>query len=129
MAKAVTFKVSKRDSQATAEPTFMAPENIEDPRWEELRCSRQDINDLAVQSLIIKIQGGARNYLEDGADAVQEYVNEYTYRGGARRVVVSKPKLSAAAAQKGRFTPAQLELLRAAGVEIDTGEEVGATED
>lgn len=131
MAKQETFKVSKRGVEPV-EITFDAPENLDDPRWDDLLSNKEeDINTLALQNLIIKIQSGARNRLEEGEDAVQEYVNSYKFGarvgggGGSRK----KPSLAADKARELGFSPEQLAALRAAGVEIpgledeDEGEE------
>jgi hypothetical protein len=116
MAKQSTFKVSKRGVEPV-EVTFNEPENLTDGRWEELGVTEEQINDLAIQSLVIKIQAGARNRLDDGK--VQEFVDNYKYgqrtTGGGRKAVT----LSAEAVKQAKFSPAQLEALRAAGVNVE----------
>jgi hypothetical protein len=116
MAKDSTFSVSKRGVEPI-EVRFAEPENINDPRWEELGVTPEGINELATQSLVIKIQAGARNNLEKGPKAVQEFVDTYKYGqrtgGGTRKVVIKSEDV-----QKAGFTVEQIELLRAAGVSI-----------
>lgn len=116
MAKQTTFKVSKTGVEPIS-VKFDEPENIKDPRWAELGIDESGINELAVQNLVIKIQGVARTKLDEGAKAVQEAVDGYKYGqrsgGGVRKVV-----LSSEVVQKAAFTPEQLEALRAAGVTI-----------
>lgn len=122
MAKQETFKVSKRGVEPT-EVTFDQPESLDDPRWNELVSDpKKDINELAVQNLIIKIQSGARARLDDGAEEVQKYVNEYKYGarqaggGGSRAKKVS---LASDQVKKAKFSEAQLAVLRAAGVSFE----------
>lgn len=116
MAKQTTFKVSKTGVEPIS-VKFDEPENIKDPRWAELGIDESGINELAVQNLVIKIQGVARTKLDEGAKAVQEAVDGYKYGqrsgGGTRKVV-----LSSEVVQKAAFTAEQLEALRAAGVTI-----------
>jgi len=123
MPQSITFKVSKTGVEAV-EPTFVAPENMDDERWKELVSSYpDDIHSLALQNLIIKIQGGARSRLEGGLAAVQEYVDAYKFgqRGvGAPRKAVA---LSAEDISEGGFSPEQLEMLAKAGVAVPTGDE------
>lgn len=120
MAKQTSFSVSKRGVEGV-EVSFDAPENISDPRWGELGVDEAGINELALQNLIIKVQGGARSRLENGKDAVQEYVNNYKYGqrtssgGGSKKAV----KVAAAEAKKAKFSPEQIALLRAAGVQFE----------
>lgn len=120
MAKQVTFEVSKPSAGLKTECVWDAPENVSDPRWGEVVTNpEEDVNELAVQNLIIKIQSGARKELEEnGADAAQAYVNNYKYGarvgGGFKRPVVT-----ASAAKQLAFTPEQIEALKAAGVKFD----------
>lgn len=123
MAKQTKFKVSKRGVEPI-EVSFDAPESLEDPRWGELVSKAgEDVNELAVQNLVIKIQSGARARLEEGADAVQKYVNEYKYGarvaggGGKKKVALAADQVKTA-----KFSKAQIEMLRAAGVQIDEDE-------
>lgn len=118
MAKETTFKVSKRGIEEEFEVSFLEPESIEDPRWEELVSDYPgDINSLAVRSLVINIQAGARQRLEQGADAVQSYVDSYKY--GARTGGFSKPSISKKTVKEQKFTDEQLAALKAAGVQIE----------
>ncbi|MCP1392621.1 MAG: hypothetical protein J5I35_07665 [Methanothrix harundinacea] len=127
MAKQVTFKVSKRGGPST-EVSFLAPENLQDPRWAEVLSSNpeQDVHELALQNLIIKMQGGARQHLDKGPEAVQAYVDQYKFRArtgfGAASVTLSAEK-----AQELGFSEDQIAALKAAGVKIpgvtDVGEE------
>lgn len=117
MAKQETFKVSKTGVEPV-EVGFSAPESLTDPRWAELGVNEEAINNLAVQNLVIKIQGVARSELGNGAAAVQKKVDDYRYGqrasgGGAKRVVLEEAQV-----KKAKFTPEQLEMLRAAGVSL-----------
>lgn len=124
MAKQVTFKVSKPSAGLKTECVWMQPESVEDPRWNEIAVNpSEDINELAVQNMIIKIQSGARDALEEGgAEAAQKYVDEYKYGartgGGFRR-----PTVEAGKARDLNFTPEQIEALKAIGVKFTTEEE------
>ena len=119
MSKAVKMKVSKRDG-----PSFMVmfeePENLEDPRWNVLvEDPSKDINTLAVQAVRVKVQAVVREELDKGEEAVQKAVNEYTYksvRAGGKRAA---PKLSKESAKKGKFSEAQLVMLKEAGFDIE----------
>lgn len=116
MAKQTKFKVSKTGVEPVT-VTFDEPETLTDPRWGELGINENAINELAVQNLVIKIQGVARTKISDGAKAVQEAVDSYRYGqrsgGGGRKVT-----LSADTVKQAKFTPEQLAALRAAGVEL-----------
>lgn len=123
MAKEITFQVSKRGGPST-ECRFLAPESVDDPRWGEVVSNPQeDIHELALQNLVIKIQAGARNELEEsGAEAAQAYVNQYKYgarQGGGFR----RPTLNSTQVKELKFSKAQLEALRAAGVKLTSEQE------
>lgn len=120
MAKQTTFSVSKKGTEGV-EVSFDAPERIDDPRWAELGVNAEGINELALQNLIIKIQGGARSRLESGRDGVQKYVNEYKYgqRSSTGVTRVAPVAVDAAAAKKAKFTPEQIAMLKAAGVKFE----------
>lgn len=120
MAKTDTFKVSKKNHEGFEVTNSRRPETLEE--FESLNLVSKfpdDVVDLAYQNLVIKMQSGARQRLDQGLEAVQAYVDEYTYGartggGGAR-----KPRLSAEKAKDLKFTKAQLEALAAAGVTIE----------
>lgn len=117
MAALTTFKVSKRGGPS-AEISWQAPESLDDPRWEEVVSDpEEDINTLAVQNLIIKIQAGARERLEDGEDAVNAYVEAYKFgqRTSTRRPT---PSLDETQVSDLGFTPEQLAALKAAGMQV-----------
>ena len=116
MAKQVTFSVSKRDGPSV-EVTFSEPENLSDPRWNEIVSDKEaDCNALALKALRVAIQAGAREHLEGGQKAVQEYVDSYQYKAGARGPRAAKPKpISKETQKKAKFTAAQLEALKEAG--------------
>lgn len=124
MPKQDTFSVAKKGVEPV-EVTFNAPENLADPRWDELLSNRdEDIHTLALQNLIIKIQGGARSRLEDGEAAVQEYVDQYKF--GSRAAGAPRTRKATIPAERARelgFTEEQLAALRAAGVQIPGMEE------
>lgn len=121
MAQRRTFKVSKR-GQEGVEVTFNAPENLSDPRWDELVGNKEeDVSNLALQSLIINIQSGARQRLAGGLEKVQEFVDSYKLGqriGGLGRVVMAADEVA-----KLKFTPEQIAAMKAAGMQIPGLEE------
>ena len=127
MSKQVEFQVSKRNGPSTT-CQWNAPESLEDPRWTEVTSNRdEDVNELALQSIIIKIQAGAREVLEkDGDQAAQEYVN--TYKFGARSGGYRRPTLGAEKVKQGGFTEEQMAILRAAGVRFESDQPEAAAE-
>ena len=111
-----TFKVSKKDFEEI-EVKLEVPDTADDPRWEGLVLNpKEDIHNLALQALTVKIQAGARTRLELGEQAVQAYVDSYKF--GARSSAIAAPSISAADAAEQNFTPEQLEYLRAAGMGV-----------
>jgi hypothetical protein len=125
MAKDTTFKVSKTGVEPV-KVTFAEPENLNDPRWTELGVDQAGINELAVQNLVIKIQGIARGKLGDGPSAVQAAVDGYKYGQRASGGGTKKVSLSTDQVKQAKFTPEQLATLRAAGVVLPGMEEEGA---
>lgn len=128
MAKSDTFKVSKKGHEGFTVNHNRVPETIEEFTSLNLVQKEQDVIDLAHQALVIKMQAGARSRLDQGEQAVQDYVDNYTYGartggGGAR-----KPTLSTSQAKDLKFTKAQLEALRAAGVNLVEDEETAEAE-
>lgn len=121
-----TFKVSKRGMDAV-ECSADLPENLNDPLWENIVSNPdEDINDLALQSWVVKCQAGARNHLEKGAEAVQRFVDGYTY--GARSGGFSAPSIDASEAQQQGFTAEQLAYLKNAGMVVSGLDEGGDEE-
>lgn len=120
MGKEISFTVSKRDGPSVT-VNFIEPENLQDPRWKDIVSNPdEDINTLAVAALRVRLQAGARDELEDGEAAVQKYVDEYVYKaGGTRAGARPKPKLSKEAAKKGKFSTAQLAMLKEAGFAVE----------
>lgn len=119
MAKQDKFKVSnKAHPQGVMVTTDRKPETLEEFESLGLVSKLEDVIDLAWQNLVIKMQSGARSRLDQGADAVQEYCDNYKY--GARQTSggTRKPTLAADKAKELKFTKAQLEALRAAGVVV-----------
>ena len=111
-----TFKVSKKDVEGV-EVRREVPDSLEDPRWGDLVLKpEEDIHELALQALIVKIQAGARSRLELGEQAVQAYVDSYKF--GARSSAIAAPTISASDAAEQAFTPEQLEYLQAAGMRL-----------
>lgn len=111
-----TFKVSKRGIDPI-ECSADLPENLNDPLWEGIVSNPdEDINDLALQAWVVKCQAGARNHLEKGAEAVQRFVDGYTY--GARSGGFSAPSISTEDAAAHGFTAEQLAFLRNAGMAV-----------
>lgn len=120
--KTETFKVSKA-GQTAIEVSFDAPENLDDPRWAELVEGdvREAQHTLALQNLVIKIQGAARGSFTEGPEAVQAAVTGYKY--GGRRVGGGGRKSKSVKMDKKeikqlKFTPEQIAALQAAGVQI-----------
>lgn len=123
MAKSDTFSVSKKGHDAVEVTDSRVPETLEE--FESLNLVSKfpdDVIDLARQSIVIKMQSGARSRLEQGEQVVQDYVDNYTYGartgGGFKKPTLSKDKV-----KEAKFSKAQLEALRAAGVQIETDEE------
>lgn len=130
MAKSDTFKVSRKGHEGVTVTVERKPETVEEFVSLGLVQKEEDVVDLAYQNWVIKVQAGARNRLDDGAEAVQKYVAEYTFGartggggGGSRRQPV---KLAADQAKTLKFSKAQLDALRAAGVQIEGMEEAAA---
>ena len=128
MPKEMTFKVSAKDKGGVT-VTWQSPENLEDPRWDEVVDQTSSIHAAALRSVVISIQSGARSRLDPeaadgGLAAVQAYVNEFKYgvrqpgAGGRKKVSISADKQKAL-----RFSKAQLEALREAGVQLPDAEE------
>lgn len=107
--------------------TWDKPDSLADVTWEQ-RVSGEHgekvtvtmskdvaraINDLAIQQLVIKIQGSARSALPQGRAAVQGKVNAYKY--GARGSSTPPPTVDAKAAG---LSKAQCELLEKQGIVI-----------
>lgn len=111
-----TFKVSKRGVDPI-EVRKDLPENLADPLWADVVDDPDsDINDLALQALVVKCQAGARNHLDKGLDAVQRFVDGYKY--GARSGGFIAPSISAEDAEAHGFSAEQLAFLRSAGMAI-----------
>lgn len=120
MAKQASFSVSKKGHKGVTVTTQRRPETLEEFESEGLVSSYpQDVIDLAWQNLVIKMQSGARSRLEQGEDAVQEYVDNYKYGARTGGPIARKPKISEDKAKDLKFTEAQLQALAAAGVEVE----------
>lgn len=117
MAKQDDFQVSRKGA-APVKVTWLKPESIEDPQWEKYGVSREQINDLATQSLVIKIQGNARGELDNGAAAVQKVVDNYKYGQRGPSSGTRSVSLPAEAVKSAGFTAEQIAMLRDAGVSI-----------
>lgn len=116
MAKESTFQVSVGD-QDPVDISFVEPESVDDERWEDLVSNYpEDINKLATQALVVKIQSGCRARYEQGPEAMQAYADGYVYgqRGGG----FSRPTLSGDDISEGGFTEEQLAMLKKAGVSV-----------
>ena len=114
-----TFKVSKGtgSDKVGVECSREVPDNLEDPRWNDLVLNpKEDIHELALQAVIVKMQAGARARLELGDTAVQGYVDSYKF--GARSGGFTAPTMSPDDAEAQAFTPDQLEYLAAAGMKV-----------
>lgn len=132
MAKEMTFKVSAKDKGGVT-VTWSSPENLEDPRWNEVVDQPSSIHAAALRSVVISIQSGARTRLDPeaadgGLAAVQTFVNEFKYGvrqpgagGGRKKVSISADKQKAL-----KFSKAQLEALAEAGVSLPGAEEEAA---
>lgn len=126
MAKSDTFKVSKKGNPGITISHDRKPETVEEFVSLGLVQKEEDVVDLAYQNWVIKVQAGARNRLDEGADAVQKYVNEYTFgarTGGGTGTKRSAVKLASDQVKTLKFSKAQLDALRAAGVKIEGMEE------
>ncbi len=120
MSQTITFSVSKKGHEPV-EVTRDFPENLDDSAWNDaVSDPDEDIHNLAMQSWIVKCQAGARARLEHGPEAVQSYVEQYTF--GARSGGFSAPTLSADEAAEAGFSEEQLALLRKAGMRVDSGD-------
>jgi hypothetical protein len=118
MSKTITFSVSK-SGQEPVEVSREFPENLEDPKWADVVSdAAEDIQNLAEQAWVVKCQAGARNHLEAGPDAVQQYVDSYKF--GARAGGFRAPTMSQADVKKAKFSPEQLEIMRKAGMRFET---------
>lgn len=118
MSKTITFSVSKSGHDAV-EVSREFPENLSDPAWAEaVSDPQEDIQNLAEQAWVVKCQAGARQQLENGAEAVQQYVDGYKF--GARAGGFRAPTMSAADVKKAKFSPEQLEIMRKAGMRFET---------
>lgn len=120
MAKQDTFKVSsKSHPEGVVVTNERVPETLEE--FETLGLVKeypQGVITLAYQNWVIKAQGGARQRLPD-PDAVQEFVDNYTFGERISIGVAKKPTLKAEAVREFKFTKAQLEALAAAGMNIE----------
>ncbi len=132
MPKEMTFGVSKKGQEGVT-VTWMAPENLEDPRWNEVVDQPSSIHAAALRSVVISMQSGARSRLDSeaadgGLAAVQTYVNEFKYgvrqpgAGGGRK----KVSISADKQKELKFSKAQLAALAEAGVSLPGTEEAAA---
>jgi hypothetical protein len=117
MAKVTPFKVSK-DGFPEMEVSVELPENLEDPRWEQIVSSYpDDVHALAYRAWIVKAQAFARSKLdedlseEENLATAQNAVESYVFgaRGGGG---FQRPKVSAEEAEELEFTEAQLAALR-----------------
>ena len=129
MAKEMTFKVSKKGAPGVT-ASWSAPENLEDPRWDEVVKERADIHAAALRSVVISIQSGARSRLnseaaDGGLAGVQEYVDSFIYgvrqpgaAGGRKKVSISADKQ-----KELKFSKAQLAALAEAGVSLPGDED------
>lgn len=115
MAKMETFTISS-SGKDKVEVNKLLPENLDDPQWDEIVSDRDDINDLALGAWKVRCQAGARQRLDAGPEAVQQYVDGYVF--GARSPGFA-PSVSAADAKKQNFSDEQLAFLKAAGVKIE----------
>lgn len=125
MAKQDTFKVSSRTHQGFEVVNSRRPENAEEFLSLNLVSSESDIVELAYQNWVIKAQARARAKLADGQEAVQKAVDEYIFGARAAGGTTTRRKavkVDAAQAKDLRFTKAQIEALKAAGVVFDEAE-------
>lgn len=124
MAKQDTFGVSSRTRPELGKITVTTkrkPETLEEFAELDLVANfPSDVIDLAWQTWVVKCQTGCRDRLEEGAEAVQEYADDYTYSGGrgAGRTR-ARPKLAKEKVSALKFTAAQLEALKAVGIVVE----------
>jgi len=117
MATSETFKVSKKGVEGVL-CTYLAPENLEDPAWQELVSDvKEDVHNLALQALVVRMQAAGRAHIEQGPEAVQAAVDRYKFnaRAGGFRI----PSIEKKTAKSLKFTDEQIAALRAAGVMIE----------
>jgi hypothetical protein len=123
MAKNETFTISKK-GQDPISVTYPFPENLEDPRWQEVvNDYPQDVHELAVSQFRVRLQAAGRSQYDDGAEAVQSAVGEYVYgrrQAGPRK---SRARLSKDAVKKAKFTKEQLAALAEAGIQVEGTED------
>ena len=122
MAKEITFKVSKK-GHAGVMASWLAPENLDDPRWDEVVKEQPDIHAAALRSVVIAIQSGARSRLSDAADGglseVLKYCAAFVYgvrqpgTGGRKAVSISAKDQATL-----KFTKTQRDALLAAGCKL-----------
>lgn len=120
-----TFTVNVSGGQGHV-VTWLAPESLDDAQWEKriagdhtekttLKVSRavaNAINELAKQTLVIKMQGASRGELPKGKAAVQAKVDGYCY--GAK-AAPSAPTVDAA---ELKLNKAQCDALALSGVKV-----------
>lgn len=112
-----TFTVSKKGVEEEVEINFPLPESVEDDRWNELTVGGlDDVNTLACQSLVIKVQAACRRIWDQGPEAMQALANSYQF--GARSGGFSRPKITKKAAKEAKFSAEQISALKAAGVDV-----------
>jgi len=124
MAKQDSFTVSSRTRPELGKVTVTTkrkPETLEEFAALDLVANfPADVIDLAWQTWVVKVQGGCRDRLEEGAEEVQAYADTYTYaggRGGGR--VRARPKMAKEKVAALKFTPAQLQALREVGIVVE----------
>jgi len=120
MATAETIKVSKKGHDAI-EFEYSLPESLEDPRWEEIANDPDaDVNALAVAQFRVRLQAAARNVIEDGAEAVQQAVEQFVYgRRTSSGRKSRRARISSDTVKEAKFTKDQLAALQAAGIEVE----------
>ena len=117
MAPTESFSISKRGAEPI-EVTRDLPQSVDDPIWAECVSNvEEDINTLARQALVVKMQAAGRQHIDQGEDAVQTAVSGYKF--GARSGGFRRPSISGSTAAELQFSPEQLAALQAAGVQID----------
>lgn len=125
MAKQDTFKVSSKKHEGFTVTTDRKPETLDEFLSLGLVSKEDDVIDLAWQNWVIKAQARGRALLDKGQEEVQKAINDYTYgaRGAGTSTRTVKPKVSKDQAKELRFTKAQIDALRAAGVAFEGMEE------
>lgn len=85
-----------------------------DEAWQDLNMTESDVNDAAIDSVVIKVQGALRRNWPANLAAAQEVVDNWAAGRRASYAV----KMSEEKAKELSFTPEQIAHLKAIGVQF-----------